>query len=380
MSSQYKAKIPNPRFFTSKIVLSLCILLLIFPVLFWHRDTLKDFSVPYPRPHLRPAQQFIAHGDSKCLPEISQELIEKSSSKHAICRKYSPFVTRRVRIATVTAHFGEPKGHYRKAFETHLLHSLIHGTEVRVMCDPIIDSLWNKPAFILELLMREMLKPAKERLEWIQWADRDTLILDQCRPISSFLPPETSRFSSWWHPHHDSSAQLRRHTDAPADTDNNIVNTTHLLVNNDLNGLNNGVFLLRVHPWSIDLFTAILAFRHYKPDIDLPFTEQSAMENVLQSDQFKHQVRFVPQTWFNTYPQGGAEVFAKRENEVGLQEEHVRRGDYLVHFAGHTDRARAIEEWVGVLEGMGDVWEGQRVQRDVSGEVAAFWRGLGFGR
>ncbi|KAJ4372249.1 hypothetical protein N0V83_004023 [Neocucurbitaria cava] len=220
------------------------------------------------------------------------------------------------------------------------------------MCDPIVDNLWNKPAFILELLMREMLKPAKERLEWIQWADRDTIILDQCRPISSFLPPETtntSPFSSaWWRPKSNSNNQ-QNHPEGAG------LNTTHLLVNNDLNGLNNGVFLLRVHPWSISLFTAILAFRHYKPDVELPFTEQSAMENVLATPEFNSQVRFVPQSWFNAYPpEGGAEAFVNREGDRGeeLKEEQVRRGDYLVHFAGHEDKGRAMEEWVRAL-GMG---------------------------
>ncbi|KAF1840008.1 glycosyltransferase family 34 protein [Cucurbitaria berberidis CBS 394.84] len=330
--------------------------------------SLKDLSVPYTRPHARPIPQFLAHGDSKCLPKVSQELVEHSAFKHATCRKYSPFITGRARIATATAHFGEPNPHYQKALENHLLHSLIHGTEVRVMCDPIVDSLWNKPAFILELLLREMLKPEKERLEWIQWVDRDTLILDHCRPISSFLPPEQSRFGTWWHP----SSNDQNQPDKPD-------NTTHLLVTSDVNGLNNGVFLLRVNHWAIDLFTAILAFRHYKPDVELRFTEQSAMEHVLRTDHFKHQIRFVPQSWFNAYDRGGAELFATRENEEGLQADHVRRGDYLVHFAGHGNKGQVIEEWVGVLGNMEDVWEKGSVQRDVSREVAEFWRGLGYG-
>ena len=33
------------------------------------------------------------------------------------------------------------------------------------MCDPMVDELWNKPAFMLNLLMREMLKLQNERLE-----------------------------------------------------------------------------------------------------------------------------------------------------------------------------------------------------------------------
>jgi hypothetical protein len=290
--------------------------------------------------------------------------MEAAIHKRATCRKYSPFVTGRARIATVTAHFGKPEKQYREAFETHLLHSLIHGTEVRVMCDPMVDKLWNKPAFILNLLMREMLKPEKERLEWIQWVDRDTLILDQCRPISSFLPPEKARFGPWW----------RR-----GDNEQQHKNATHLLVNNDHNGLNNGVFLLRVNNWAIDLFTAILAFRHYKPEVDLPFTEQSAMEHVLRDERFKDQARYIPQHWFNGYEHGGSKQFEERE-DVDLRETYwVRRGDYLVHFAGHSKRKEAIKEWNGMLGNLSDVWETGRVLRDVSGEISEFWKTLGFG-
>lgn len=364
---RYKLNMAQARFCRPRVIVSTCILLIVFPILFWHRDSIKDLSVPYARPHSRPVPQFVAHGNSKCLPEVSQELIEEASQRHVTCRKYSPFVTGRARIATVTAHFGEPQEHYKKAFKTHILHSLIHGTEIKVMCDPIVDDLWNKPAFILQLLMREMLKPAKERLEWIQWVDRDTLILDQCRPISSFLPPEKSRFGSWWR------------TDIDEEQLNREGNITHLLVNNDLNGLNNGVFLLRVNHWAIELFTAILAFRHYEPNIHLPFTEQSAMEHVLRTEHFRDRVKFVPQSWFNAYARGGAQQFAERTSEEDLQDEHVRRGDYLVHFAGNQHKDQAIEEWMAMLGEMEDVWERGHVQRDVSADIAQFWKHLGFG-
>ncbi|KAF2831338.1 galactosyl transferase GMA12/MNN10 family protein [Ophiobolus disseminans] len=322
----------------------------------------KNLSVPYPRsPRLLP--QFTASGDTPCLPPITPALIEESVHRHATCRKFSPFTTSRARIATVTAHFGPASAQYRKAFQTHLLHSLIHGTEVRVMCDPIIDSLWNKPAFILQLLMREMLKPTKERLEWIMWADRDTMILDQCRPISSFLPPEpSSRLDAWWRGTHDVSNATE----------------VNLLVTNDFNGLNNGVFLLKVNEWAIALFTSILAFRHYEPDVVLPFTEQSAMEHVIQSEDFRHQTQVVPQHWFNAYDHDGAAMYMSRGNETRGSDERVRRGDFLVHFAGHPEKGRAIEEYAEMLEELGDVWEEGVVQRDVSGGVGAFWRALGY--
>ncbi|CAE7202992.1 hypothetical protein P3342_010989 [Pyrenophora teres f. teres] len=357
----------SPKFLTSKFFVWLSLFLIGFPIVLWyHMPALNTFPVPYRRPHTRPKPQFVSHGDSKCLPETSPQLLEEAAAKRVICRKYSPFATGRARVATVTAQFGEPQEHYQRALQTHLLHALIHGTEVRVMCDAMVDDLWNKPAFILDLLMQEMLKPEKDRLEWIQWVDRDTLILDQCRPITSFLSPsDKSLRGSWWGRDDDAEKHAK--------------NETHMLVTKDWNGLNNGIFMIRVNTWAIDLFTAILAFRHYRPDVDLPYTEQSAMEHVLRTDHFKDQAQYVPQHWFNGYEQGGANLFDTRQNIEGLEEYNVRRGDYLVHFAGRARRSDLLKEWSDMLERQGDVWQESRVQRDVGAEVQTFWRGLGQG-
>jgi mannan polymerase II complex MNN10 subunit len=350
----------TPRVLTFRLVTAIIAFTLLVPFLFWHRAALKDLAVSRPRPFPLSASQFTADGDSHCLPSITPDMIVESVQKHATCRRYSPFTTGRARIAVVTAHFGTITDHYQQAFRTHLLHSLIHGNEVKVMCDPIIDLLWNKPAFILTLLMREMIKPAKERLEWFMWVDRDTMILDQCRPISSFLPPERFRFTSWW----------------PRDDTNRT--DVNLLVTNDFNGLNNGIFIIRVNEWAISLFTAILAFRHFEPDIELPFTEQSAMEHVIRTEQFKHQTQFVPQHWFNAYDEGGPEVFAQRHDTEGLNPDKVRRGDYLVHFAGLPEKDKAIERYAKMLQTLPDVWKNGSIQRDVNEDLQKFWTSLGY--
>lgn len=300
-------------------------------------------------------------------------MIDESINKHASCRKFSPFTTGRARIATVTAHFGPVSEHYQKAFKTHLLHSLIHGTEVRVMCDPVVDDLWNKPAYILSLLMREMMIPPSRRLEWVMWVDRDTMILDQCRPMSSFLPPEKTHRGSWWH-------RDNGQADVSSNSSKNITEV-NLLVTKDWNGLNNGIFLLRVNPWAVSLFSAILAFRHYKPDVDLPFTEQSAMEQIIRTEQFKNQTQFVPQHWFNAYDYGGADMYAHRDNATNLESLDpwvVRRGDYLVHFAGHPEKDKAIENYAEMLRTFPDVWEHGTVQRDIQGNINHFWKRLGY--
>src|SRR4051812_34578785 len=59
---------------------------------------ISDFAIP--RPQRVP--NFIAHGETKCLPQLNQTLIEESVTLHSDCRRNSPFATGRARIATVT--------------------------------------------------------------------------------------------------------------------------------------------------------------------------------------------------------------------------------------------------------------------------------------
>ncbi|KAJ4324848.1 hypothetical protein N0V94_001077 [Neodidymelliopsis sp. IMI 364377] len=251
----------------------------------------------------------------------------------------------------------------------------------------MVDDLWNKPAFVLDILLKEMVKLEGKRLEWLVWVDRDTLILDQCRPSSSFLPPTVpTGMARWWRRNEKARSQIRSNveqgaTGVPRSEDpNKPLAEVNLLVTNDLNGLNNGIFLLRVSPWSVSLFTAILAFRHYNPTLELKFTEQSAMELVLKDDRFKDQVQFVPQHWFNAYSHGGPEDFATR-NEIedeGMEDVYARRGDWLIHFAGNEHKDKALNEWADMLEIVKDVWREGRVQRDVSEAIRIFWEGKGF--
>ncbi|KAF2253621.1 glycosyltransferase family 34 protein [Trematosphaeria pertusa] len=315
---------------------------------------------PLPRPivqehlHLRPSiPKFANHGTSRCLPFVTDDLIEEAVKRNESCRTFAPFPRSRTRISTVSVTYGERKEHIQKALQTHIIHNIIHGNDMHVMCNPIVDDLWNKPAFILSVLLEQMLLPPEERYEWLFWADRDTIILDQCRPTSSFLPPEGS--------------------DSGADTPN-------LVVTSDANGLNNGVFLLRVSDWAIELFEDILAFRFYNPDADLRFTEQSAMENVIRMDRFINNVAMVPQEWFNGYPNSefGPEKFRDRNNTMGLEDFQVRRGDFIVHFAGPWDKDEPMLEWERVIRNMTNVWEMNKVQRHLDGDVQAFWREWGY--
>ncbi|KAF2731856.1 hypothetical protein EJ04DRAFT_609883 [Polyplosphaeria fusca] len=345
-----------------KVTIAFSIVLLVTQLLLGDHDIphhISKFTIPQPQK----LPNFIAHGDSQCLPPVNQTLLTYSVNVHSECRKNAPFATGRARIATVTAHFGESREHYQHAFETHLLHSLIHGTELHVMCDKVVDDLWNKPAFILSLLLKEMELPPEKRLEWIFWVDRDTIIMDQCRPTSSFLPPD-------WHTRVADKSQKG----PPLDV--------NLIVTKDHNGLNNGVFLLRVGNWALDMFTDILAFRDYKPDVELIFTEQSAMENVMDEPKFKYQTQVVPQHWFNAFPAGGPDEYESRKSDKdyeGMEDNRMRKGDFLLHFAGDGNKGESISQWRDFVSRIPHPWNSpETIRRDSTESIAKWWGELGF--
>ncbi|KAL2760064.1 glycosyltransferase family 34 protein [Sodiomyces alcalophilus JCM 7366] len=340
-------------------------------------------------PTTLPNLQF--HGQGPCLPPSASRtaLLNKAASIRESCRASSPFSallpaandqSRRPRVATLTAQWGDPKGYYQKAIQTHLVHALVHETDLHLLCAPTIqapkgapDTLanrleiyWNKPTLVLSVLLSEMAKPKSERLDWLLWADADTIILDHCRPITTFLPPETNTDDD---------------TDEHDEEEND--GLPHLLYTNDMLGLNNGVFLIRVSSWSVNLMTAVLGFRFLRPTVELDYLDQTAMEILIAEDpRFRARALEVPQTWFNAYahPSGAssARAYAGDSRDGAqqgpkLRDYHARRGDFLAHFPGDPEREASMNAWLDEVDRLGNVWESNRVQRDVSGDVELFW-------
>jgi hypothetical protein len=201
------------------------------------------------------------------------------------------------RIGKCTVMHGKYKLNRTPASETHLRHSEIHRYPIFALDRPIVDGLWSKEAALLAVLLHEMSKPEDDRLHWLMWFDVDTLVINPLIAMENFLPT------------HD-------------------LDGINLLVTEDWNGLNNGVFLIRVSTWSVNLLTKVLAYPTYKPDEDLPSTEQSAMELMIQDPRYASRYIYVPPGWFSSYPRDEDEAWAKY---------HVERGDMMLHFAGVGD-------------------------------------------
>jgi hypothetical protein len=249
-------------------------------------------------------------------------------------------------IGKVTIQFNGKDPTLLNAIRSHELHNQIFGYPLLILRHGLIDGggpvnfqgVWNKPAYILAILLEEMRKQPQDRLRWLFWHDADTILLNPNIPLSFFLPPEGKNI--------------------------------HMLLTRDPHGLNNGVFFLRVHPWSIILFSTLLSFTLYNSTAELPYRDQSALEILLmEREEFKGHWVEVPQRWFNAY--------AAELSDDWTHKFQVRRGDLLVHFAGWSaeEREKKMPLWLERANGMSEPgeWNLALEKTSLRGEVRQFW-------
>jgi mannan polymerase II complex MNN10 subunit len=309
-------------------------------------DTSKPTSASPQTPNY--SKTFISYGTAQCLPDFSDKMKAAVDERKRTCAKHAPFPvteTRRTGFASIST--GKTAEAYQRAIQSQMFASAVHDTSFHILCEELSDGAWNKIAFLLNLVMNEMLKPEAERLEWVMWIDRDAILLDPCRPLSSFLPPNTDEFKD-----------------------------VNLITNNDAFGLNAGVFIFKVSNWSTDLFNTILAYRYFRPDEELVLAEQTAMEKIIHEKKWEKNVVRVPWYWFNAYPDEEDSVKKYRE---GLEPENLewfraRKGDYAVHFAGDDGRSGRMPDWLNMLQEIGNVYEKNEQQRDVTKEIEQYWK------
>ncbi|KAI9654836.1 MAG: hypothetical protein M1829_000732 [Trizodia sp. TS-e1964] len=227
---------------------------------------------------------------------------------------------------------------YERAIQTHKIHNRHHGYPMHVLRRNILDSKWNghynKLTHVLSILLQELSKPKEDRLQWLLWFDADTIIMNPFVPLEVFLPPED-------------------------------FGDIHLLVSNDMNGLNNGIFPIKVHPWSVEVISAAFTFSLYKPDVQLSFDEQSALEKVMNFRDYQENWLQVPQRWWNAFQGAG-----KHESSAPHQ---MRHGDLLVHFAGVPDRNNAMNFWLNRAEQHSPEYEMDLKYTTYPTEIAEFW-------
>ncbi|KAK4934338.1 hypothetical protein LTR10_024368 [Elasticomyces elasticus] len=232
---------------------------------------------------------------------------------------------------------------YEKALSSQKEHNLRHGYKQFVLRSEIVPEFFSKQAFILSILLQELAKPTAERLEWLFWHDVDLVLVNAQIPLELFTPPP--EFS---HIHH--------------------------IVASDLNGLNAGVFFLRVHPWSLRYLSAIISYQDFHPDKWLRYQEQTAMEWLVQEwERWGQNTTHVPQRWFNAYHNFGTDDSVPPEWE--WKNGYHEPGDMLVHLPGSGDsRPDLIREWMDKVRNDNEKWEVPLSKTSYEKNVTEFWR------
>jgi hypothetical protein len=107
-----------------------------------------------------------------------------------------------------------------------------------------------------------------------------------------------------------------------------------------------------------------VAYRHYRPDDVLVYRDQSAMDTLMHEPRFAPHIIQAPQRWFNAY-QG--------EHNETLAPFQIRRGDFLVHFAGVGNREERMGYWLERAEQHLEDWEVPLKSTSYPQEARDFW-------
>lgn len=150
--------------------------------------------------------------------------------------------------------------------------------------DPSRHIYWSKI-----LLMLKSLESGKYK--WVVWMDADTLIMNMDIPLEDFID---DRFG--------------------------------LIISEDMNGLNSGVFFVKNCKLALEYLQDVYA----RDDcLNAVWPEQTAMDRVLKEHQFLSFAKVVPQRLFNSYPV---------ESHTPTLKSLYQPGDFIIHFAGVAGR------------------------------------------
>ncbi|XHG00047.1 hypothetical protein AWENTII_003518 [Aspergillus wentii] len=147
----------------------------------------------------------------------------------------------------------------------------------------------------------------------------------------------------------------------------------HLLLTKDWNGMNNGVFPIRVHPWSVELLSAAMSYPTMHPDEELFWPDQTALSNVIKTNEyFSKAVVYCPLRWFNAYMRMPDGIGLNPDSPPHLQ---VHPGDLLVHFPGtpKENLKSTLGPYLDIAESHRADWEMDLETTGYLEETRKFW-------
>lgn len=172
-----------------------------------------------------------------------------------------------------------------------------------------------------------------------RWFDADSIIINPKVPAEIFLPPADGSYDH-----------------------------IHFIGTKDEQGLNTGIFFLRVHQWSVRMLAKTVAMPLYRSELDLGRSaDQNAMAILFNETEFRANVLYQPRIWYNTY-----------EFKHGYE---GSKGRLLVHFPGfEEDRWPHMEAWLKVVATQPEDWTQDLRETPYPTEIETFWSELGQAR
>ncbi|KAK6335338.1 hypothetical protein TWF696_002118 [Orbilia brochopaga] len=227
------------------------------------------------------------------------------------------------------------------AIASHNAHNDRHHYRSYLLRKGILSGFYSKPAYMTTIILEELIKPPEERLEWLVWHDADLVLMNSEIPLEAFLPPPGFEH-------------------------------IHLIATNDLGGLNNGVFFIRINEWSVLLLTALTAYRTYHPGFSSVNEDQVVMDEIIQLDEWKGHVVHVPQRWFNSYHDFGKD--ADVPPEWHWYHHYFEPGYLLVHFPGAGEgRTDLINQYVKAKAAEPELYDVPFPKTNLTEEIAEYW-------
>eukprot|EP01117_Protostelium_nocturnum_P014446 TRINITY_DN5495_c0_g1_i1.p1 TRINITY_DN5495_c0_g1~~TRINITY_DN5495_c0_g1_i1.p1 ORF type:complete len:333 (-),score=55.95 TRINITY_DN5495_c0_g1_i1:86-1084(-) len=218
---------------------------------------------------------------------------------------------------------------YKKSVKKWREYCDLHGYKFVIQEKNTMDrsEVWMKIVTIQNLIV-ESLESGK--IEWIFYADVDTIVMNPYIKISTFIPPRNS--------------------------------DVEFMIAGDGNGINAGVFMVKVSKWSLQFMEDVLRLDE-DAYLVRAWQEQGAIE-IIRQRRNKNQFIVVPQKWFNSYWNG---------KELSAFEHYsFQSGDFLVHFPNPNGKKHMMRylNWVDHTRSCKSV----RGEREIRENVELFWK------
>ena len=125
--------------------------------------------------------------------------------------------------------------------------------------------------------------------------------------------------------------------------------------------------LVRVHEWTVKMFSEVTSLRQLRPEIQYQFEDQGATKWVIERPGYEEHVLYQPHDWWNAF---------------GLSGEPYKTDRFLLHFAGvdccgqPEKKTTIMGRWLDIVENHPEKYETPLENTTYPAQVEDYWKRL----